>query len=248
MNKALKQIGQYAILLGRTFRRPQKLGIFRTRTVAEMNSIGLQTVGIVILMSFFMGAAIVVQTTNNLENPLLPRYIIGYSGRESIVLEFSSTVLALILAGKIGSNIASEIGTMRITEQIDALEIMGINSANYLILPKITAAVFFFPLLTLISILCGLIGGYVTVVLGGMFPVNEYVYGLQFDFDPFYVTYSLVKSFFFGFIVTSVSAYFGYYAKGTSLEVGRSSTRAFVTSCIMIVVVNVIITQIMLTK
>ncbi|MFI3287589.1 MAG: ABC transporter permease [Rikenellaceae bacterium] len=248
MFKAIEEIGKYTILMGRVFRRPQKMSIFRARTVNEMNTIGLQTIGIVILLSFFMGAAIVMQTTNNLENPLLPRYLIGYAGRESIVLEFSSTVLSLILAGKIGSNIASEVGTMRITEQIDGLEIMGINSANYLILPKIVAAVFFFPLLTSVSILCGLVGGYLMVAATDMFPLYDYVYGLQFDFEPFYLVYALIKSFCFGFIVTSVSGYFGYYAKGTSLEVGRSSTRAFVVSCIGILVVNIVLTQLMLTK
>lgn len=248
MFKAIEEIGRYTILMGRVFRRPQKMGIFRQRTINEMNTIGLQTIGIVILLSFFMGAAIVIQTTNNMENPLLPRYLIGYAGRESIVLEFSSTVLSLILAGKIGSNIASEIGTMRITEQIDGLEIMGINSANYLILPKVVAAVCFFPLLTAVSILCGLLGGYVTVAATGIFPLYDYVYGLQFDFEPFYLVYALVKAFCFGFVVTSVSAYFGYYAKGTSLEVGKSSTKAFVVSCIGIVVVNLVLTQLMLTK
>ncbi len=247
MLKTLKAVGKYTILLSRTFRRPQKFSIFKDRTLTEMNTIGLQTIGIVILLSFFMGAAIVMQTSNNFENPLLPRYLIGYAGRESIVLEFSSTVLALILAGKIGSNIASEIGTMRITEQIDALEIMGINSANYLILPKVTAAIIFFPLLTSVSIICGIIGGYVMVAATGLIPLYDYVYGLQFDLDTFYIIYALIKSLCFGFIVTSVSAFFGYYAKGTSLEVGRSSTKAFVASCIMILIVNIVLTQLLLT-
>ncbi len=248
MYKTITEIGKYAILMGRAFRKPQKWSIFRSRTVTEMNAIGLQTIGIVVILSLFMGAAIVIQTTNNLENPLLPRYMIGYAGRESIVLEFSSTVLALILAGKIGSNIASEIGTMRITEQIDGLEIMGVNSANYLILPKITAAVLFFPLLTAISILCGLMGGYFTVAATGLFPLYDYVYGLQFDFEPFYLVYALIKATFNGFIITSISSFFGYYAKGTSLEVGRSSTRAFVISSIGVLVANFILTQLLLTK
>ncbi len=246
MANAIKQIGQYTILLSRVFRKPQKMSIFRTRTVMEMDYIGLQTIGIVILLSLFMGAAVIIQMTNNLENPLLPRYMIGYAGRESIVLEFSSTVLALILAGKIGSNIASEIGTMRITEQIDALEIMGVNSANYLILPKIAAAFLFFPLLTATCIIFGLLGGYLTVAIGGMFPLYDYLYGLRFDFEPFYVYYSLIKSCVFGFLITSVSAYFGYYAKGNSLEVGKSSTRAVVVSSLMVLVFNIILTQLMM--
>ncbi len=248
MINTLRQVGQFTILMGRTLTKPQKWSIFRTRTLAEMDSIGVKTISIVILLSLFMGAAIVLQMAINFENPLLPRYLIGYSARESMVLEFSSTVLALILAGKVGSNIASEIGTMRITEQIDALEIMGVNSANYLILPKITAAIFFFPLLSAACIICGLIGGYLTVAIAGLFPIYDYVYGLKFDFDPFYIVYTLTKSLVFGFIVTSVSSYFGYYAKGTSLEVGRSSTKAFVTSAIMIIVFNVILTTVMLNR
>ncbi len=248
MINILRQFGQYSILMGRTITKPQKWNIFRTRTLAEMDAIGIQTIGIVILLSAFMGVAVVLQMSINFENPLLPRYLIGYSSRESIVLEFSSTVLSLILAGKIGCNIASEIGTMRITEQIDGLEIMGVNSANYLLLPKITAAIFFFPLLSAACIICGLLGGYLAVALAGLFPVYDYVYGLKFDFEPFYIVYTLTKSFVFGFLVTSISGYFGYYAKGTSLEVGRSSTKAFVTSAIMILVFNVILTTVMLNR
>ncbi|MFI3299649.1 MAG: ABC transporter permease [Rikenellaceae bacterium] len=234
--------------MGRTFRKPQKWNIFRASLVKEMDVIGLQTVVIVAILSLFMGAAIVIQMTNNLENPLLPRYMIGYAGRESIVLEFSSTVLALVLSGKIGSNLASEIGTMRITEQIDALEIMGVNSANYLILPKIIAAVFFFPLLTATSMICGLVGGNVMVGLGGLIPISDYVYGLKFDFEPFYMVYSLIKSCVFGFLITSLSCFFGYYAKGTSLEVGRSSTRAVVIGSVMVLIFNILLTQLLLSK
>lgn len=248
MFKALHQIGEYTILMGRTFKRPQKWSIFLRRLVIEMDYIGLQTIGIVVLLSLFMGAAVVMQMTTNLENPLLPRYLIGYAGRESIVLEFSSTVLSLILAGKIGGNIASEIGTMRITEQIDGLEIMGVNSANYLILPKVVASIFFFPLLSALSIICGLLGGYLTVAIGDLFPLYDYVYGLKFDFKPYYISYTLIKSCAFGFLVTSISAYFGYYAKGSSLEVGKSSTRAFVVSCIMILIVNIMLTQLLISN
>lgn len=248
MLRVIREIGEYTSLMGKVFARPQKRSIFWKRTVAEMDMIGLQTVGIVMVLSLFMGMVVVIQMVNNFENPLLPKYLIGYGGRESIVLEFSSTVLALILAGKIGSNIASEIGTMRITEQIDGLEIMGVNSANYLILPKVVAALLFFPLLTLVSMICGLFGGYLVAQFGGLFPAYEYVQGIRFDFDPFYVTYSVIKACFFGVIITSVSAYYGYYAKGNSLEVGRSSTRAVVMSSIMILVFNLILTQLLLTK
>ncbi len=247
MKNTLILIGKYMILMGRTFKRPQKQNIFRNRLLHEMDVIGIQSIVIVIVLSIFMGCAVVMQMANNLENPLLPRYLIGYASRESIVLEFSSTVLALILAGKIGSTIASEIGTMRVTEQIDALEIMGINSANYLILPKIIASIFFFPLLTATSIICGIWGGNLMVAAGELFPVSDYVYGIKFDFDPFYIVYSLVKSFIFGFFVTSISCFYGYYAKGTSLEVGKSATRAVVVSSVMIIIFNIILTQLMLT-
>lgn len=248
MLRTIKEIGQYTMLMRKVFTKPQKWSIFRRRTIMEMDSIGLQTILIVGILSLFMGAAVVIQMANNLENPLLPKYLIGYAGRESIVLEFSSTVLALILAGKIGSNIASEIGTMRITEQIDGLEIMGVNSANYLILPKITAALFFFPFLTMMSIICGIFGGWLMVVAGDLFPAYEYITGIRYDFQPFFVVYSLIKACVFGLIVTSISGYYGYYAAGNSLEVGRSSTRAVVMSSIMILVFNLMLTQLLLTK
>lgn len=248
MLRTIREIGEYTMLMRKVFARPQKRSIFIKRTIDEMDSIGLQTIGIVIILSLFMGMAVVIQMVNNFENPILPKYLIGYGGRESIVLEFSSTVLALILAGKIGSNIASEIGTMRITEQIDGLEIMGVNSANYLILPKIVAALFFFPLLTLVSMICGLVGGYLVAQFGGLFPAYEYLTGIRFDFNPFYVTYSVIKACFFGVIITSISGYYGYYAAGNSLEVGKSSTRAVVVSSVMVLIINLILTQLLITK
>ncbi|MEG0466963.1 MAG: ABC transporter permease [Mucinivorans sp.] len=248
MVRLIREIGEYTSLMFKVLTRPQKRSIFLRRTLDEMDAIGLQTIGIVVVLSLFMGMAVVIQMVNNFENPILPRYLIGYGGRESIVLEFSSTVLALIMAGKIGSNIASEIGTMRITEQIDGLEIMGVNSANYLILPKVVAALFFFPLLTLLSMICGIFGGYLVAVFGGLFPAYEYINGIQFDFEPFYVTYSVIKACFFGVIITSISGYYGYYAKGNSLEVGRSSTRAVVVSSVVILIFNLMLTNLLLTK
>jgi phospholipid/cholesterol/gamma-HCH transport system permease protein len=171
--------------------------------------------------------------------------MIGYATREVMVLEFSSTVLALILSGKIGSNIASEIGTMRITEQIDALEIMGVNSASYLILPKIVATVIFFPLLTLFSIFVGVLGGYSFSVITGVVLPGDYTMGLFYYFEPYSITYAVVKGAVFAFLITSISAYCGYYAKGNSLEVGRASTRAVVASSVVIMIFNLILTQIM---
>ncbi len=246
MIKTLKEIGEYLMLIKKVFGRPEKFSIFRRQMIYEMDAIGINSIIIVAIISFFMGAVVVIQMANNLENPLLPEYLIGYATRESIVLEFSSTVVALILAGKVGSNIASEIGSMRITEQIDALEIMGVNSARYLILPKVVAAVFFFPLLTIMSMIIGVYGGYIITSITGLIPPYEYVNGIRSHFEIFYVYYSIIKACCFGFVITTISGYYGYYAKGNSLEVGKSSTRAVVMSSIMILIVNLILTQLLL--
>lgn len=212
-----------------------------------MMNLGVSSIGIVIIISFFMGAVITLQTAYNTENPIFPKYLIGLGCRDSMLLEFSSTVVALILAGKVGSNITSEIGSMRISEQIDALEIMGVNSASYLILPKIVAAVFFNPILTIISIVVGVFGGWIIVLITGVIPAGDYIFGIQYAFIPFYITYALIKTVVFAFIITSVSAYHGYYVEGGSLEVGKSSTRAVVYSSIAILFFNVILTQLLLS-
>jgi len=212
-----------------------------------MMNLGVNSIWIVIIISFFMGAVITLQTAYNTENPIFPKYLIGLGCRDSMLLEFSSTVVALILAGKVGSNITSEIGSMRISEQIDALEIMGVNSASYLILPKIVAAVFFNPILTLISIVVGVFGGWIIVIITGVISAGDYIFGIQYAFIPFYITYALIKTVVFAFIITSVSAYHGYYVDGGSLEVGKSSTRAVVYSSIAILFFNVILTQLLLS-
>lgn len=194
-----------------------------------------------------MGVVITLQTAYNIENPFIPLYLIGLGTRDSMILEFSSTICGLILAGKVGSNIASEIGTMRVTEQIDALEVMGINSANHLILPKIIAAVFINPFLTIISIFVGIFGGWLSGVLSGAVSSENYIYGVQYAFEPFYVTYSLIKTLFFAFIITSVSSYEGFFCSGGALEVGKASTKAVVYSSLIILLFNVILTQLLLT-
>jgi phospholipid/cholesterol/gamma-HCH transport system permease protein len=199
------------------------------------------------IISIFIGAVITLQMAINLESPFIPKYLIGYATRETMILEFSSTVVALILSGKVGSNIASEIGTMRITEQIDALEIMGVNSASYLILPKIVATIIFFPLLTLLSILIGIVGGYIIAAATDIMIPAQYIDGLFYTFKTYSITYSLIKMAVFAFIITSVSAFCGYYAKGNSLEVGKASTRAVVASSIVIMLFNLILTQLLLT-
>lgn len=233
-------------LLKKVFSSFEKWSIYRTKIVAEMEALGLDSVGLTAIISFFIGAVITLQMSINMSGGFIPAYLIGYATRETMILEFSSTVIALILAGKVGSNIASEIGTMRITEQIDALEIMGVNSASYLILPKIIATVFFFPLLTVLSILVGIMGGYVITIATGIMLPNDYVDGLLTDFKPYSIVYSLIKSAVFAFIITTISAFYGYYVGGNSLEVGRSSTRAVVASSIVVMIFNLILTQLLL--
>ena len=247
LSKLFALVGQYFILMGKVFSRPEKLPIYRRRIIYEMDALGLNSIGLTAIISVFIGAVITLQMSINLESPFIPKYIIGYATRETMILEFSSTVVALILAGKVGSNIASEIGTMRITEQIDALEIMGVNSASYLILPKIVATVLFFPFLTILSILIGIAGGWMIAVFTGIMIPDDYVTGLLYDFKLYAIVYSLIKTCFFAFIITSVSAFYGYYAKGNSLEVGKASTRAVVASSIVIMIFNLILTQILLT-
>jgi len=247
IRKFLEGFGSYVLLLKKVFSRPEKPLLYYKQTMREIISLGFDSVGIITIISFFMGAVVALQTAYNTENPIYPTYLIGLGTRDSMILEFSSSVAALILAGKVGSNIASEIGTMRITEQIDALEIMGVNSASYLILPKIIATLVFNPILTLISIVVGITGGFIAATTLGGITSKDFVYGLQYGFIPFYITYSLVKTLFFAFIITSVSAFQGYYVSGGSLEVGRASTKAVVFSCPLILLFNVILTQLLLS-
>lgn len=245
--KLFYHIGRYFLLLVKVFSKPEKFKIYYKETIKEIDKLGLNSIGIVAIISVFMGAVITIQTAYNTESPIYPAYLIGLTARDTLLLEFSSTIVALILAGKIGSNIASEIGSMRVTEQIDALEIMGVNSANYLILPKITAAVLFAPFLTLMSMVIGIGGGWIAGVSAGVMTSQDYIYGIQYAFEPYYITYALIKIVIFVFLITTISAYHGYYSYGGSLEVGRSSTKAVVHSSIFILLFNVILTQLLLS-
>ncbi len=247
MIKFLTQFGRYIMLLRKVFSIPEKPSVYYKQTMREFVFLGINSIGIVSIISFFMGAAITLQTAYNTENPIYPTYLIGLGCRDSIILEFSSTVAALILAGKVGSNIASEIGTMRVTEQIEALEIMGVNSASYLILPKLIATLVFNPFLTLISISVGILGGWLAGTQAGVITTQDFIYGIQYAFIPYYITYSLIKTVFFAFIITSVSAFQGYYVSGGSLEVGQASTKAVVYSSVLILLFNVILTQLLLS-
>ena len=239
-------IGRYFMLMIRVFSKPDKIRIFFKQLIDEIYGLGLGSLGIISIISVFMGAVIVIQTASNIDSPLLPLYTVGFTARQSIILEFSPTIIALILAGKIGSNIASEIGTMRVSEQIDALEIMGVNSANYLVLPKIIASMFINPFLVIYSMFLGLFGGWLVGVSTGLCTSYEYIYGIRYDFEMFSVTYALVKTVFFAFVITSIPAYHGYYTKGGALEVGRSSTKGVVYSSIAVLLTNYVLTQILL--
>lgn len=239
-------IGRYCLFMKQALSRPEKWSVFGKRTLQEIDKLGVDSIGIVTLISFFVGAVVTIQMANNLDNPFIPTYTIGFASRETIVLEFSSTIVCLILAGKVGSNIASEIGTMRITEQIDALEMMGINSAGYLAGPKIWAMIVSVPLLVVYSMFVGIFGGWLAGKYSGLVPSEDYIYGILYMFKPFYITYSLFKSTIFGFVIASVSSFFGYHVRGGALEVGRASTRAVVVSSIVILLLNLLITQLLL--
>ena len=224
---------------------PEKWSAFRSQLVLELEKIGINSIGIVLFISFFVGGVVSIQTALNLQNPILPKYLIGLASRDSLILEFSPTMISLILAGKVGSSIASEIGSMRVSEQIDALEIMGVNSASFLILPKIIASLFFFPFLVILSMGIGMIGAWVGA-LSVDITTTEFLSGLRYEFRSYYITYAIVKTIFFAFIVSSISSYFGYHVKGGSIAVGKSSTDAVVCSSIVILVFNFILTKLIL--
>ena len=246
MKKTLQIIGEYWLLMLKVFQKPEKWRVFFKQCAFEAQKLILDSIPLISVISIFIGAVAVIQTVNNLDNPFIPKMYVGYMAREILVLEFCSTMVALILAGKIGSNIASEIGSMRITEQIDAMEIMGVNSANYLILPKITSSVILSPFVMLSSFAIGLLGGAAIVFATGAVTMAQYVEGLQFSFKIHYVYYSIAKMAVFTFIITSLASYFGYYAKGGSLGVGRSSTLSIVISSVLILVFDLALTKLLL--
>lgn len=239
-------LGKYILLLKATFRKPEKWNIYRKEIFHEMASIGVGSLGIVAIISVFLGAVTTVQTAFQLVSDFIPRSVIGMIIRDSSVLELSPTISAIVLAGKVGSSISSQIGTMRVTEQIDALEIMGINSPGYLILPKIIGAVTTMPLLVIISIALSIFGGYLAGTLSGAVTAQDYITGITTDFIPFTFTVSMVKAVIFAFIITTVSAYQGFYTTGGALEVGQSSTKAVVISCIAILFADYVIAQLLL--
>ena len=243
--KLLQTFGEYLILMGKTFSRPERMRMFFKKYVKEMSDLGVDSIGIVLLISFFIGAVICIQMKINIQSPWMPRFTTGYTTREILLLEFSSSIMCLILAGKVGSNIASELGTMRVTQQIDALDIMGVNSACYLILPKILGMITIMPFLVIFSAANGILGAYATAYIGNMLPPDDLTIGLQHDFNPWFVWMSIIKSLFFAFIISSVSSYYGYSVKGGSIEVGKASTAAVVSSSVLILFSDVFLTQLL---
>ncbi|NQU32214.1 MAG: ABC transporter permease [Bacteroidetes bacterium] len=243
----LREAGDYVSLMIDTFKRPDKGRVFRRQLLIDFHALGVDSVGIVVFISLFTGGIIAMQMAYNIDNPLVPLYLVGYTTKQMMILEISPTIMSLILAGKVGSSIASEIGTMRVTEQIDALKVMGINPANYLILPKITAAMLFFPVLVIFSIAIGLTGGLLAVIITGSVTPTDFIDGLRAWWAPFDIFYALIKTVVFAFIIASVSGYKGYTVKGGSVEVGRASTKAVVASSILIIIFDLILTQMLLT-
>lgn len=248
MYRALHKMGEYTVLMRKSIALPDRWNMFFKQLIREIYKLGVDSLWIVIIISIFIGTVIAIQISLNISSPLIPKFTIGYTTREIILLEFSSSIMCLILAGKVGSNIASEIGTMRVTEQIDAMEIMGVNSANFLIMPKIAGLMIFIPVLVIFSMFTGILGGIAASHLAaeGMTPAS-FEYGLQFYFNSFYVWYSIIKSVIYAFIISSIAAYFGYHVKGGALEVGKASTNAVVMSSVMILLADVILTHLMLT-
>jgi len=239
-------IGRYFLMLGQVFRKPQKRSVFHENIFKEIEELGLKSIGIVAFISFFVGGVVAIQTGLNVDNPWIPKYLIGFATKRSIILEFAPTFMSVILAGKVGSYITSSMGTMRVTEQIDALEVMGVNTLNYLILPKIVAAMIYFPILIVFSMLLGLFGGWVAGVFSGLVPSDDFILGLRSWFNPFSITYAIIKTVVFAIIITSISGFMGYTVKGGSVEVGQNSTKAVVYSSILIIVWDLILTQLLL--
>lgn len=243
----IEHIGKYFMMLRQVFKRPQKWKVFWETLFREIEDLGLKSLGIVMFISFFIGGVVAIQTALNVESPFIPKYLIGFATKRSMILEFGPTFTSVILAGKVGSYIASSMGTMRVTEQIDALEIMGINSLNYLVLPKVIATLLFYPFLVSIAMFLGIFGGWTAGILTDLFYSVDYIDGIQLDFEPYFLRYAIIKTIVFAFVIATVPAYHGYYVKGGSLEVGRASTQAVVWTSVAIILLNYFLTQMLLS-
>lgn len=243
----ISQFGRYLLLMLKVFRGPDKWEVYKKQLITEIYSLGIESLGITAIISVFMGAVVAIQTAYNIDSPLIPMKLIGFTVRQSVILEFSPTIISLILAGKVGSRIASEIGTMRVTEQIDALDIMGINAPNFLIFPKVTAAILINPILIILSMGFGIVGGYLVAATTNLVTTQDYLEGIRDVFEGFTIVYALIKTVVFAFIITTISGFEGYFVKGGAIDVGSASTRAVVWSSIMIILFNLILTQLLLS-
>jgi phospholipid/cholesterol/gamma-HCH transport system permease protein len=241
-----QSLGKYILLLQLSFKKPEKFSVYWKEVMLEMVSVGIGSLGIISIISVFIGAATTIQVAFQLSSPLVPRSIAGSIARDSNILEFSPTISSLVLAGRVGSSFASQIGTMRVTEQIDALEIMGVNAPGYLISPKIIAGITMVPMLVIISIMLGITGGYIACIVTGDITPADYIMGVNEGFDGLTVRVALVKAFVFGFIIASICSYQGFYTSGGALEVGQSATAGVVYSCVWILFADLMITSIML--
>ena len=246
LRNLLHSLGSYLLLMRRVFSRPQRIRIFWQQYVREFYQLGYNSLFIVILMSFFIGALLCVQIKINIWSPWMPRITIGYAMREVMLLEFASSIICIILAGKVGSNIASEIGTMRVTQQIDALDVMGVNSANYILLPKIIAMVSAVPLFVTFSVASGIVGAYIVSTVGGFLSAADLTAGLQYSYEGWHLWTAYIKSFFFAFIIASVSGYFGYSVRGGSIEVGKAGTNSVVVSSVLILFSDLLLTNLLM--
>ena len=244
--KNLTQIGSYFLMLKDMFNRPVKWSVMKQLILKEIDDLIIDSLGIVCFISFFVGGVVAIQTALNLTNPLIPRYLIGFATRQSVILEFAPTFISIIMAGKMGSFITSSIGTMRVTEEIDALEVMGVNSLNYLVFPKIVA-LFLYPFVIGIAMFLGIFGGYLAAVYGGFATSTDFITGIQVEFIPFHITYAFIKTLAFAFILATIPSFHGYYMKGGALEVGKASTVAFVWTSVLIIITNYFLTQILLS-
>ncbi|MGB0303983.1 MAG: MlaE family ABC transporter permease [Flavobacteriaceae bacterium] len=244
--KYFKEIGAYFLMLGQVFSRPTKPSVMRELIFKEIEELILNSLGIVIFISFFVGGVVSIQTALNINSPLIPEMLVGYATRQSVILEFAPTFISIIMAGKIGSFITSSIGSMRVTEQIDALEVMGINSLNYLVFPKIIALLLY-PFIIGMSMFLGIFGGWVASVYGGFTSSTAFIEGVQSDFVSFHLTYAFIKTLVFAFILATVPSFQGYYMKGGALEVGKASTYSFVWTSVIIILANYVITTLLLS-
>lgn len=234
------------IFLGSLLVRRETLGTYYTLVLEECIVVGVKSIFLFALVSTFVGAVTTVQTAYNLVSPLVPKYIISNVVREMTILELAPTIMALIFAGKVGSSMSGNLGTMRITEQIDALEVMGINATSYLVLPKIIASILMYPMLVILSGVCALAGGYLVGTLTGIITPTDYIYGLRYSFNEYTVTFALIKSLVFGFLISSISCFKGYYTKGGAFEVGVASTAAVTTSVMAVLIGDYLLAQLLL--